>query len=316
MLPLQGCKGLWPRKAARSGPSPAWLLWALIALSACSAPGSLPSREAVEGEASDSPSHAEIDGGEALDLGPAVSGPRAGLRLGEGDLIRMTMFNFPEMETTAYVDAEGRVRLPLIGAVQIGGLSPGEAEQWVSDAYRNARFFRDPQVNILLQQYRSAMVTVLGHVNRPGRYPLETALTVHDAVALAEGARPTADWLVTVIRRNEGGVSREQVSLEPRSGDGDEASLMALQAGDIIHIPEARRFYIDGEVNAPNEYPMRPGLTIAQAISLGGGVTRRGSYSRILIRRPHAGGGLETIRAALADRIHPNDVIVVRGSFF
>lgn len=239
-----------------------------------------------------------------------------GLRLGPGDLIRMTMHGFPEMEMTAHVSDQGRVNLPLIGNVDVGGLTPTDAEARVADAYREARYFRHPQPNITVQEFRSGQISVLGHVGSPGRFPLDTTLTVLDAIALAQGVRETGGWVATLIRPQRDGVLRSEIRLPPEDGPGPSQATLTLQPGDIIHVPEARHFYIDGEVNRPDRYVLRPGLTVQQAISQGGGITPRGSYSRVLIKRKNDRGELQSIRARASDQVSPGDVVVVRGAFF
>lgn len=242
--------------------------------------------------------------------------PYGGLRLGPGDLIRMTMYGFPEMETSAHVGDDGRVRLPLIGPVDVQGLSPGAAEDRIAEAYREARYFRRPQPNITIGEFRSGQISVLGHVQRPGRFPLDTELSVLDAIALAEGVRETGAWFATLIRPQAGGPLSTQISL--RHGKGAKAleATQTLRPGDIVYVPEVSYFYIDGEVNRPDRYPLRPGLTVQQAISQGGGITPRGSYSRVLIKRESDRGRLESIRTSVSDPVRADDVIIVRGSFF
>jgi len=236
--------------------------------------------------------------------------------LGEGDVILFNMFGQEDMETTAFVSSQGSVSLPLIGDTEVGGLTPGQAEQRIADAYRSGGYFNNPQVNITLEKYRSQQISVLGEVNLPGRYPLETRTTVLDALAQAEGVKATGSHLVTVIRKNQDGTTeRKHVNLNELVTQSGGLDSYTLSAGDIVYVPEAQLFYIYGEVRRPDGYAIKPGMTVMQALSLGGGLTDKGSNSRIEIQRKD-GDGSRTIKPDLTEVVRPDDVIYVKERFF
>ena len=95
--------------------------------------------------------------------------------LGAGDSIRIQVFQNPDLTVETRVSENGSITYPLIGAVDLGGLSIAAAEKKIADALQKGGFIRQPQVNIVLTQIRGNQVSVLGQVNRPGRFPLETA---------------------------------------------------------------------------------------------------------------------------------------------
>jgi polysaccharide biosynthesis/export protein len=122
-------------------------------------------------------------------------------RLGPGDAIGVQVFQNPDLTVEARVSESGVISYPLVGAVQLGGLSIAEAEKRISDALRTGGFVRSPQVNITLRQVRGNQVAVLGQVNRPGRFPLETFNTrVSDMLAAAGGVTPTGDDVLHLWR--------------------------------------------------------------------------------------------------------------------
>ena len=235
--------------------------------------------------------------------------------LGEGDVILFNMFGQEDMETTAFVSSQGSVSLPLIGDTQVGGLTPGQAEQKITDAYRSGGYFKNPQVNITLETYRSQQISVLGEVNVPGRYPLETRTTLLDALAQAEGVKQTGSRRVTIIRKTANGTERTQVDLDNLVSDNGDLDRFTLVAGDIVYVPEAQLFYIYGEVRRPDAYAIKPGMTLMQALSLGGGLTDKGSNSRIVIQRKDANGS-RTLNPELNEPVRPDDVIYVKERFF
>lgn len=249
------------------------------------------------------------------DLATGESQGASGIVLGEGDEIQFSMFGQSEMQTNALVSSRGTVSLPLIGDTQVGGLTPGRAEQKIADAYRAGGFFKNPQVNVTLETYRSQQISVLGEVNLPGRYPLDTETTVLDALALAEGVKPTGARKITIIRKSTGRSESIQVDLDRLVADAAGLTALTLAAGDIVYVPEAELFYIYGEVRRPDAYAIKPGITVMQALSLGGGLTDKGSNSRIEIQRK-VPDGLRTIKPELSDRVEPDDVIYVKERFF
>ena len=95
--------------------------------------------------------------------------------LGAGDVVRITVFQNPDLTTETRVSESGAITYPLIGSVPVGGLSIGAAEKKIATMLREGGFVLQPQVNMLVLQIRGNQVAVLGQVNRPGRFPLETS---------------------------------------------------------------------------------------------------------------------------------------------
>ena len=89
-------------------------------------------------------------------------------QLGPGDLVRITVFQSPELTTEARISESGTVGFPLLGEVAIADFAPLEAAELIAKRLRDGRFVRDPQVNVTLLELRSRQVSVLGEVARPG----------------------------------------------------------------------------------------------------------------------------------------------------
>ena len=94
-------------------------------------------------------------------------------RLGPGDAIGVQVYQSPDLSVDARVAESGVINYPLVGSIQLGGLTISEAEKKIADALRTGRFVKVPQVNIILRQVRGNQVAVLGQVSRPGRFPLD-----------------------------------------------------------------------------------------------------------------------------------------------
>lgn len=95
-------------------------------------------------------------------------------QLGAGDTIRIVVYQNTDLTLETRVTENGTISFPLIGTIKIGGLTIGAAEQVIAKALKGGGFIQSPQVNIVLLQNRGNQVSVLGQVNHPGRFPLET----------------------------------------------------------------------------------------------------------------------------------------------
>jgi len=237
--------------------------------------------------------------------------------LGEGDSIRIAVFQNPDLTTETRISERGTITFPLIGEVELAGLTPAQAESRIARRLVEGKFVLKPQVSLNVVQVRSRQVSVLGHVARPGRYPLDgNSSSVTDLLALAGGITPTGDDNVTVILSRNNKVEKLEVNVPKMYTTGDLSSNIQLQSGDTIFVQRAPVFYIYGEVQRAGSYRLEPGMTVMQAVSVGGGVTARGTDRGLKVRRKAADGSFQTMDAELTDRVQPDDVIYVKESLF
>ena len=226
-------------------------------------------------------------------------------KLGAGDTVHITVFQQPDMTTDARVTERGTVQVPLAGSVKVGGLTTGAAADAIAAALKKGQFLKDPKVTVALTTLRSRQVSVLGLVVRPGLYPLDTAeMKVPQVIAAAGGIAPGGSETVTVIR------SGKPIPVNSLSKDFD------LQGGDTVYVDRAPQFYIYGEVVRAGSYAVTDGMNVMQAIALGGGITPRGSESRIKLRRAGPDGQVKEYDVKPTERVQANDVIYVRESIF
>ncbi len=239
------------------------------------------------------------------------------LKLGSGDLVAVQVFGRPELSISAYVSDNGTITLPLVGAVQVSGLSPTEAAQRVAEALKKGDFLLNPQVNMTLSQFRSQQVSVLGEVHTPGRYALESKTNIFDLLAQSGGlAADAADTGYLLRKDKNGDVIRLPVDLRNLAINQASNADYALKGGDSLYVPKASQFYIYGEVRSPNRYKLEPGMTVVEALTLGGGITDRGSERRIEIRRRAGDGKYKTLDARPTDAVEADDVIRVKERLF
>ena len=175
---------------------------------------------------------------------PAPPAPQAQGRaehlLGSGDTIRVNVFQSPDLSLETRISEQGQISFPLAGAVTVGGLSVSAAEQRIAKALRDGKFVLNPQVNILVMQIRSAQVSVLGQVGKPGRYPIEQAGSkVSEMVAAAGGVNPTASDVVTLVGTRNGRQVKLDIDLPAILQSGRAELDVQLENGDIIYVKES-----------------------------------------------------------------------------
>ncbi|HEX9396131.1 MAG TPA: polysaccharide export protein EpsE [Burkholderiales bacterium] len=253
----------------------------------------------------------------AIALGVQAAGAEPRDALGEGDTVRITVFQHPDLTTEARISAQGSISFPLIGEVELRGLEPAAAEARIARKLIDGDFLLKPQVNLSVVNVRSRQVSVLGQVVRPGRYPLDgAAAKLTEVLALAGGIGPGGDDNVIVMTQREGGPRRLDIDVPYMYRTGDLTRDIELVNGDIVFVQRAPVFYIYGEVQRAGAYRLEPGMTVMQALSLGGGVTPRGTERGMKISRRTPEGEVRRINAALTDRLQADDVIHVQESWF
>lgn len=250
---------------------------------------------------------------------PGFAGAQGGeYVLGAGDIVKISVFQNPDLMVETRVSEAGTITFPLVGSVQVGSLSISAAEQRIAKALRDGKFVLQPQVNILVTQMRGSQVAVLGQVTRPGRYPLEMVnMKVTDALALAGGIIPTGADTVVVVGSRNGKPYRKEVDLPSLFQSGDTADNNAVIGGDILYVHRAPMFYIYGEVQRAGAYRVERGMTVMQALATGGGVTQRGTEKGLrLHRRGGKDGALQSVEPKMDDKVAADDVLYVRESLF
>jgi polysaccharide export outer membrane protein len=248
---------------------------------------------------------------------PAHAQDKADYPLASGDTIRIQVFQNPDLTLETRVAEGGSITYPLIGSVQIGGVSVSDAEKRIADALQKGGFLQKPQVTISLLQVRGNQVSVLGQVTRPGRFPLETANTrLSDMLANAGGATPTGDDVAIVTGVRGGQPFHKLIDIPSIFLAGRAADDVVLQGGDTIYVHRAPMFYIYGEAQRPGAFRIERNMTVMQALAQGGGPTLRGSEKRLRLHRKNANGSVQQIEPQLTDPVMPDDVIYVKESIF
>jgi polysaccharide export outer membrane protein len=236
--------------------------------------------------------------------------------LGPGDTLRIQVFQNPDLKIETQISENGTITYPLIGLVEIGGLSIAAAEERIANALREGGFIVRPQVNITLGILRSNQVSVLGQVARAGRFPLETVTRVGDMLAIAGGATGGGDDFAIVTGLRGGRPFRKTIDIPAIYLDEKSEENIILAGGDTLYVPRAPVYYIYGEAQRPGVYRIERGMTVMQALAAGGGPNMRGSEWFLRLHRKSVDGVVEKISPDMTDVVQPNDIIYVRQSIF
>lgn len=205
--------------------------------------------------------------------------------LGAGDLIRVQVFQNPDLTTDTRVSESGEISFPLLGTVKVGGNTIGQAERRIAQGLVSGGFVQKPQVNISLTQVRGNQVAVLGLVNRPGRFPLETFNThLSEMLATAGGVVPQAgNGLVILTGTRQGQPIKQEIDLATLFLNDKKDQDLLLNNGDVLYVVPGNQVSVLGQVNRPGRYPLENyKMKLSAVLAQAGGVTETGADSAII----------------------------------
>jgi polysaccharide export outer membrane protein len=242
---------------------------------------------------------------------------RAEYVLGSGDVVRIVVYQNPDLSLEARVSEAGSISYPLIGAAKIGGMTVSQAERRIADALRTGNFVKQPQVSILVMQVRGNQASVLGNVNRPGRYALEVAdMRLTDVLAMAGGVSPAGADFITLVGTRNGQPYRVEVDLPTVFDANKRGEDLIVQNGDVLWVDRAPMVYIYGEVQRPGAHRLERGMSVIQLLASGGGLTQRGTEKGMRVHRRSPDGKVQITQPNMDDPLRDGDVVYVRESLF
>jgi polysaccharide export outer membrane protein len=247
--------------------------------------------------------------------------------VGPHDVLAITVWGQPDLSGKYPIEQDGTLAFPLAGRLSVAGRSVIEIEQDLLQRLRD-RFVKNPQISVIVDQYRSQQVFVLGEVQRAGKYPFTGTMSLLEALAEAGSTGPHAGAELLILRRGENGHAAEPL----RPGDagvsevvrvdleqlerGDLTKNVALRSGDTIFVPRGETVFVLGHVNKPGEYALRrTGTTVLQVLAVAGGISEQGSLRRIRIVRGDVGQTQE-LKATVKDAVQPGDTVMVGERVF
>jgi len=236
--------------------------------------------------------------------------------LSPGDTLKIFVYGHPDLTTDTKVGESGNITFPLLGEILVSGLSQSAVERKIANLLESRDIIRKPQVTILTASLQSQMISVLGYVRNQGRYPIEGKRSLTDVLAMAGGINLDGGEMVTLIRYDDNKSIKETIDVLEMVRSGDLAQNVIVRSDDLIYVERAPRFYIYGEVQRAGTYRLERNMTVIQALSVGGGLTLRGTERGLRIQRRDTEGNLQILNANSSDLVQPDDVIFIKESLF
>jgi polysaccharide export outer membrane protein len=241
--------------------------------------------------------------------------------LGAGDLLQVTVFESEELNAKVRVSSRGHITLPLLGQVEVKGLSAREAEVRIETLYKK-RYIKDPHVSVFVQEHFSQRITLIGQFKNPGTYDYLSKMRLIDVMALGGGLSEQAGRTAQIRRM---GTSAEQpptllIDLDKMIREGHSELNIVINGGDVIFVPEAGMFFVDGAVRNPGAYHIRRQTNISEALSVAGGMAPYANAETVILIRHLGNGERQVLELALGDRevqetqVSDRDVILIKTS--
>lgn len=238
--------------------------------------------------------------------------------VGEGDVLKITVYDQDDLTTTARISGDGAIVLPLIGQVEVKGLTLTQISKKISALLADG-YVVNPHVSIFIQEFRSKKAFIMGEVTKPGLYVLPGHTTFLSLLSEAGGlTKDTGDK--AIIKRKSNPSNKNEtiltIDLKKLIEKGDTSLDIPIMDSDSIYITKAGVFYITGEVRKPDAYKYEEGTTVIKAITMGGGFSDKASKGRVKIIRKVNGKEEVLEKVKMDEPVLPDDVIVVPESFF
>jgi polysaccharide export outer membrane protein len=246
----------------------------------------------------------------------------ASIRLGQGDLVEVNVYDVPELNTRTRVSDSGDIDMPLVNKVHVEGLTVDEAEKVIEQRLEHGGFVRNPHVQLFVSEYTSDGTSILGEVARPGVYPVLGEQRLFSLLSAAGGLSPAAGTTITVTHK--AAPDKPVVVPISRNLEDHPDSNVPVYPGDTVMVRRADVIYVVGDVNRPSGFLMDNGgkLSVLQAIALAGGTTNTAKLSgaRIIRKSPQGVNEIpvslkKMLQAKTGDvPLQANDILFVPAS--
>jgi polysaccharide biosynthesis/export protein len=208
-----------------------------------------------------------------LQMGHAVE-QAANYVLGPSDVLRISVFNNPDLLLETRISEAGLITFPLVGEVKVGGISVSAAEKRIAEKLEKGGYLKKPQVNILVVEFQSKLVSVLGSVLKPGRYPMTQETSLADLLALVGGVTPDGSDIITITDKDG---NKQDVDLSKMGTNNEPVQEMKMVGGETIYV-NSKNITVMGQVLRPGKYSISSGVrTVADFLTMAGGVAPTGS---------------------------------------
>ncbi len=261
----------------------------------------------------------------------AAAGQGQEYTVGPNDVLTVTVWGHADLSRDCVVDPDGVVAFPLVGRLKAAGLTPKDFAEQLRAALEKD-YLVNPHVTVVVKEYLSQKVLVLGEAERPGVFHLTGPTTVLDILSRAGGPAKTAGRQLILMRNRSGaaggpgaGGAGMRLSVD-RIQAGEPADNVRMEDGDTLLLLKRNAFFVLGEVKRPGSYQLDRDTNVLEGITLAGGFTDKAAPGRTrVIRSTPEGQQVITVdlndamkrgRRDKAIQLRENDVVVVPESFF
>lgn len=246
--------------------------------------------------------------------------------LGAEDVIDIKVWNHEKLTQTIEIPEEGSFTYPHIGNVKAEGLSVFQLEDLLEKRLADG-YIKSPQVSVTVTNYKSRKVFILGHVRNPGIYIVKGKSHILELISKAGGFTNQAGRTVTIVRSKTSPGARATLSHEEDEenimftidlgeyAENSRFSAFVIHSDDYIYVNKKSVFFVTGQVKRQGKLEWETGITVRQAITLAGGLTRLANQKRVRIIRL-IDKKEKVIKAKMDDIVKPDDVIEVPERFF
>lgn len=254
---------------------------------------------------------------------PAAAAPAAqpaastDYRVGPQDVLSVRIYGEEKLSGKIRIDSDGSFPFEYLGRIKAEGMTTAEIEAYLIKALGDG-YLRNPQISVEVAEYRSQSVFVTGEVRSPNKYSLPGNSTLMDVLTLAGSVTQNAGNWVQITHARQGAdtlgpdASAEyDMRIALRDIQTGQAQNIKMRDGDTIFVPKAERVWVVGQVRNSGGIVFEEGMTVFEAIAAAGGITEKGSNSRIEIIRIE-NGQRKTIDAKQTDMLRPGDQVNVR----
>ncbi len=248
-------------------------------------------------------------------------------RIGNNDLVGISVYDSPELTRTVRVGSAGEIRLPMLKhPIQAAGLYPAELEKAVTTALINEQVLVDPIVTVSVVEYRSRPISVSGAVKHPVTFQATGTVTLLEAISQAEGLAENAGSEILVSRKAAGTTDNpltlaQRISVHDLLSGEDPSANLSLEGGEEVRVPEAGRVFVVGNVKKPGAFYITNGSesSIMKAIALSEGLESFSSHKAYIYRLEGGGGARNEIPVDLKkimDRKSPDVPLLANDIFY
>jgi polysaccharide export outer membrane protein len=222
-------------------------------------------------------------------------------RIGPGDVLDIRILNRPNLSREAIrVEGNGMIRMPLIDAEIVAGCkTEGELAREIAGRY--TKFYKNPQVDVFIKEYKSKQVAIIGAVNDQARFELQRRVRLLELLTYARGPSPKAGRTINIVHSPPALTCRGDsvVTDDPNTSfssyklsetlQGNPSANPWIEAGDIITLPEADQAYVVGNVGSPITIALKEPVTLSRAIAMAGGLKQDSKKDKVRIVRQEPG---------------------------